>query len=257
LSGRTPPAALLLALLSLCGGERPPRGPSILRPDTLLTLPHDPGLYTQGLQVHDGLVYESSGGYGRSLLATVDPGTGAITATRSLHDGLFAEGLTFHGGYGYLLTWREGLVLRFDPASLEIIDTLRIAGEGWGICSDGRRILTSDGSAMLVARDPEGMSPLDTITVTLGGMPRPGLNELEWTEAGILANLYGTNRILRVSPATGDVLEVLDLSAISEWGLPGRDVMNGIAALEDGRLLVTGKLWHRYYVIPAPEDICR
>ncbi len=243
----------MLALLALCAGERRPEAPSLARPDTLYSLPHDPGRYTQGLEVRQGVLYESSGGYGTSSLAAVDPRTGRILAARRLGDAVFAEGLTFHDGLGYLLTWREGLVLRFDPANLAIVDTLSIAGEGWGICSNGSRLITSDGSAMLVARDPRDMSPLDTLLVTQNGVPRPLLNELEWTPAGLLANRWGTDRILRISPATGEVLQVIDMSAFSEAERPGRDVMNGIALLDEGRLLVTGKHWHRYYVIPSPE----
>ena len=251
--GRGTPAALLLALLSLCGGRRAPAGSSLSAPDTLYTLPHDPAVYTQGLELYGGLLYESSGGYGRSAIRALDPATGAILASRRLPNDIFAEGLTFHGDKGYLLTWREGLVLVFAPPSLEITDTLRIAGEGWGICSDGRYLYTSNGSASLVIRSPGDMSPLDTLTVTLGGVPRPGLNELEWAEAGILANRWGTDRILRISPSTGEVLEVMDMSRFSESGLPGRDVMNGLAIVDDSLLLVTGKLWHRYYAITSPE----
>lgn len=250
--GRETPAALLLALLALCGGRRTPAETSLWTPDTLYTLPHDPTVYTQGLELREGVLFESSGGYGRSAIQAVDPSTGRVLYRRSLPDDIFAEGLTFHGDRGYLLTWREGLVLVFDPSSLEVTDTLRLAGEGWGVCSDGRKLYTSNGSAALVARSPHDMSPLDTLTVTLGGVPRPGLNELEWTESGILANRWGTDRILRISASTGEVLEVIDMSPFSESGLPGRDVMNGLAVMDDSLLLVTGKLWHRYLVFPLP-----
>jgi len=252
LIGRETPVALLLALLALCGGRRAPAERSLSTPDTLYTMPRDPTVYTQGLEIRDGVLYESSGGYGRSAIHAVDPSTGRILSRRGLPDDIFAEGLTFHGNSGYLLTWREGLVLLFDPISLEVTDTLRLVGEGWGVCSDGRNLYTSNGSAALVVRSPRDMAPLDTLTVALDGVPRPGLNELEWTESGILANRWGTDRILRISPATGEVLEVMDMSRFSESGLPGRDVMNGLAAMDDSLLLVTGKLWHRYLVFPLP-----
>ena len=242
LIGRETPAALLLALLALCGGRRTPAEPSLSAPDTLYTLPHDPAVYTQGLELRGGVLYESSGGYGSSAINAVDPSTGRILSGRGLPNHIFAEGLTFHGENGYLLTWRGGLVLVFDPSSLEFTDTLQIAGEGWGICSDGRNLYTSNGSAALVVRNPQDMSPLDTLPVTINGVPRPGLNELEWTESGILANRWGTDKILRISASNGEVLEVIDMSPFSESGLPGRDVMNGLAIVDDSLMLITGKL---------------
>lgn len=247
----------LLAALALCGGAESRAGPRLFRPEPVLTIPHDPELYTQGLELREGILYESSGGYGRSTLSMLEPFDGSLLRSVELDASIFAEGLTFHGDTGYLLTWRSGLVFLFDPEDLSLTDTLSITTEGWGICSNGRELITSDGSAMLIYRAPSSMQPLDTVTATLGGVAQPGLNELEWTDLGILANQWGSNRLLLVDPASGEIMAVLDLSALSERGLPGRDVMNGVAELENHRLLITGKLWHSYYVLENPFEALR
>lgn len=249
-------AAVLFAAASLCAGPAE-EGPALVRPEAVDTLSHDSASFTQGLEFHGGLMLESSGGYGRSWIALLDPAAGATLARTPLGPDTFAEGLTVHDGTVYLLTWREGMVLLLDADALRPLDTLRIEAEGWGICSDGSSLITSSGSHRLVRRCPEDMRPIDTISVSLGGMPQPGLNELEWTEAGILANQFGTDRLLLIAPEDGAVRAVIDLSALSERGMPGRDVMNGVAQLGDGRLVVTGKLWHRLYLLPPPREMLR
>lgn len=255
-SRATEATALLLAVASLCA-EAPHRGPVLLRPEAIDTLRHDPSCFTQGLELHDGMLLESSGGYGRSWIVSLDPSSGATLARTPLGPELFAEGLTVHHRTVYLLTWREGLVVLLEADNLQPVDTLEIDTEGWGICSDGTNLITSSGSHYLVVRSPDDMRPLDTLAVTVEGMPQPGLNELEWTERGILANQQGTDRLLLIGPDDGRVTAVLDLSALSERGITGRGVMNGVARMEDGSLLVTGKHWHNCYLLPPLPRLLR
>jgi len=209
---------------------------------------HDPGAYTQGFELHDGVLYESTGIYGRSSLRRTDPSTGEVLQLRRLPDSLFAEGITFVSPDRMLvLTWREGLVLAVDPATLETVDTFTIRGEGWGLCFDGERVIRSDGTEMLRFHDPRNMRVTDSLMVTLAGVPQRNLNELEFARGVIWANQWQSNRILAIDPASGAVLRVYDMSALN----PGRgSELNGIAYDSDRDLfLVTGKNWPLTYSI--------
>ena len=224
--------------------------------------PHDPEAFTQGLLLHGDLLYESIGRYGRSELRRVAPETGEPLLRRELPDHLFGEGLALVPGGGpggagdrlVQLTWQEGIALVWDRESLTALGELRYRGEGWGLAWDGERLVMSDGSAWLSFREPGGFTELSRVEVTLEGRPLPGINELEWAEGAVWANVWGSGSVVRIDPSTGEVTAVADLAALEE-SLPLEesrriDVLNGIAWWpERGTFLVTGKLWPRLFEV--------
>lgn len=209
---------------------------------------HDPGAYTQGLELHEGFLYESTGTYGRSSLRRTDPSTGEVLQLRRLPDSLFAEGLTFISPERMLvLTWREGVVLAVDPVTLETVDTFTIQGEGWGACFDGENVIRSDGSEILRFHDPTNMRVTDSVRVTLAGIPQRNLNELEFARGTVWANQWQSGRILAIDPSSGEVVGIYDLSALYPGSGSG---LNGVAYDRDRDLfLVTGKNWPVTYTI--------
>ncbi len=209
---------------------------------------HDPGSYTQGLELWGGVLYESTGLYGQSSIRRVDPATGEVISMTRLPDSLFAEGLTLISPSRMLvLTWRENLVLVVNPATLQITETLPLQGEGWGLCYDGTSVIRSDGTSTLHFHDPKTMEVKSTITVELSGVPQPGLNELEYARGYIWANQWLSSRILTIDPETGQVLCVTDFNTITP---PGAGAMNGIAYLPaTDQFLITGKNWPVMYTV--------
>jgi glutaminyl-peptide cyclotransferase len=220
--------------------------------------PHDPQAYTQGLEWHAGALLESTGGYGRSALRELDPQTGAVRREVRLDPGLFGEGLTRVGDRLVQLTWREGVALIWERATLAPLARLSYPREGWGLCFDGTHLVTSDGSAVLVWRDPATLEERRRASVTLLGRPLSLLNELECAPGAIWANVYTTDRIVRIDAATAEVSGYLDLGALlSDEERANAEVLNGIARLPaSGHLLVTGKLWPKLFEIevlaPSP-----
>lgn len=226
--------------------------------------PHDPEAFTQGLLLHDGLAYESTGRYGRSELRRVDPESGEVLLRRELPDRLFGEGLALvpaaaSGGASagdrlIQLTWQDGIALVWDRARLEPLGELRYPGEGWGLAWDGERLVMSDGGSWLVFREPEGFAELSRVQVTLEGRPLARINELEWAEGALWANVWGTAQVVRIDPATGVVTGVADCAELEARLAPeevrGIDVLNGIAWWPERRsFLVTGKLWPRAFEV--------
>ncbi len=225
---------------------------------------HDPQCFTQGLLLRDGLVYESSGLYGRSYLRVWELATGRTLHETSLERRLFAEGLALAGDEIVLLTWREGIALRFDSKDLSPRGSFAYRNQGWGLTYDGRRLIQSDGSEYLVLRHPDTFVPLGRLRITDQGRPVRLLNELEWIPPGpkagklggmLLANIWLAERIAVIDPADGRVRGWLDLSPLTaEAGGGDSDaVANGIAYdPATGRLLVTGKLWPFLYELELP-----
>ena len=209
---------------------------------------HDPGAFTQGLELRGGILYESTGIYGQSTIRRVNPETGEVLRTYRLPDSLFAEGLTFVSSSRMMvLTWREGIVLAINPSTFEVTETLEIAGEGWGLCYDGSSLIRSDGSSLLRFHDPGTMAVTDSVTVTLSGAPQNNLNELEYARGLVWANQLLSTRILAIDPATGDVLATIDLASLAP---PGAGNMNGIAYdRENDLFIITGKNWPVMYTL--------
>ena len=214
--------------------------------------PHDPAAFTQGLLYHDGALYESTGLRGQSSLRRVDPASGEVLARRTLPDWAFGEGLALVGEELVQLTWRAGVAFRWRRSDLAPVGQHRYEGEGWGLASDGMRLLMSDGSARLTWRDALTFETLDTLEVRDGARPVTRLNELEFAAGALYANVWQERRIARIDPGDGRVTGWIDLSALPGPMFASRsiDVLNGIAwDAPGGRLLVTGKLWPRLFEV--------
>ena len=219
--------------------------------------PHDKNAYTQGLVVQDGVLYEGTGLHGRSTLRRVHLETGQVRQLYRLPYRYYGEGLTVHGDKLIQLTWKSRTGFVYDKSSFELLRTFTYPTEGWGITSDGKRLIMSDGTANLYFLDPETFEEIHRVEVHDGGSPVTRLNELEYIQGEILANVWRTDRIARISPETGRVTGWIDLEGLSRTYQRGRDdVLNGIAYdAQTGRLFITGKLWPKLFeieVIPPP-----
>lgn len=222
--------------------------------------PHDVQAYTQGLLVDGGRLYESTGLEGASSLRRVELRTGRVLQRHTLAARYFGEGIAMHGGRLYMLTWRAGKGWIFDPATLAPVDSFTYAGEGWGLAGDGARLYLSDGSARVSVIDPAGFTVERTFEVTEAGRPVHSLNELEWMDGELLANIYNTSLIARIDPASGQVrgwIDVAGLLSAEERAAVERvgGVANGIAwDAERKRLLVTGKMWPRLFEVELEKQ---
>ncbi len=252
-------------ILTACGDDavrdsaEPPVGSSDASVDGTTTrwtveivreLPHDPQAFTQGLELFEGRLFESTGR--ESTLRELDPATGEVVALVTLEQPLFGEGLTVIDGEIIQLTWRDGRALRWDVDTLEPVGEFGYAGEGWGICALGDELVMSDGTPVLTRRDPVTFAPLDTVTVRRDGEPVALLNELECLDDGtILANVWKADEIVMIDPASGAVVGTVDASVLRETVNPtsASDVLNGIADLGDGTFLLGGKNWDRHFVV--------
>jgi len=225
--------------------RRAPRVPQSLRIRVLRSFPHDPGAFTQGLLFHAGKLYESTGLLGRSSLRRLDLATGAVEAKVALDRALFGEGLAEDGGRLVQLTWTSGRALLWSLDGFRPAGEWTYAGEGWGLCSDGRRFIMSDGSDVLTFRDRRTFAAEGTLPVRDDAGPVVRLNELECVGDAVYANVWQTSRIARIDVRTGDVTAWIEAGGLlGEAQARGADVLNGIAALPSpGRFVVTGKLW--------------
>jgi len=210
-------------------------------PGVMGMIPHDPGAFTQGLEIRCGYLWESTGIYGQSTFRKTDIETGEVLDLLRLPDSIFAEGFTFlDDSTVCLLTWRENTAFLINPWTMEIEDEFYLSTEGWGICSTGEFMVQSDGSAILRFRDPVDFSVFDSLSVTLNGQPQFFLNELEYANDLILANQWRTSRILFINPGNGYVERFINLNSVVPTS---GGVLNGIAVNTDGTLFCTGKNW--------------
>jgi glutaminyl-peptide cyclotransferase len=206
--------------------------------------PHDTSAYTQGLVFSNNTLYESTGRYGVSQLRHVELETGRVLASRTLPANRFGEGLTLFRNRLYQLTWQSGIAYTYDPATLAPLDSIPYRGEGWGLTSDDSLLIMSDGSDSIRFVDPATFATQRVIHVTYQGGAIFQLNELEYVDGTILANIYQTNHVARIDPASGNVTQLLDFAELFPKRPPSADVMNGIALSSvAGELLLTGKLW--------------
>lgn len=214
--------------------------------------PHDPGAFTQGLEFHNGVLLESTGRY-PSTIRRVRLEDGVVLQRRELDDEYFGEGLTAFGDRLLTLTWKGGKGFIWDPATLEPRGEFAYAGEGWGLTHDATRLILSDGTAELRFLDPATLAETGRVAVTLEGRPVRRINELEWIEGEVFANLWRTDYIVRINPASGEVTGIVDLTGLlpDRSGLdPADAVLNGIAWDAEGRrLFVTGKNWPTLFEI--------
>ena len=222
-----------------------------LRVKVLSVRPHDPSAYTQGLVWDHGTLYESAGLYGSSSLRQVDPLTGDVRRRLDLPPGFFAEGLAQVGNRLVQLTWKEGVAFVYDARTFERLGEHHYEGEGWGLCNDGSRLVMSDGSDRLSFRDPRTFALLGGVDVRLDGRPARQLNELECVGGAVYANVWMTDEILRIDPASGRVTAVVDAGSLLDAAdLAHADVLNGIAYDAAKRtFLITGKLWPKLFEV--------
>lgn len=214
--------------------------------------PHDPGAYTQGLVYEKGIIYESTGLRGESTLRKWVPETGKILETLSLPPDLFGEGCTILGDEIYQLTWTSRVGFVYDKNTFEVKKRLKYSTQGWGLTTDGKSLIMSDGSHYIYFLDPEYFSVLSRIEVYDDQGPVKQLNELEYIGNEIWANVYMTDDIVRINPATGAVTARIHCKGLlpnKDYG-PETDVLNGIAWDPDHqRLFLTGKKWPKLFVV--------
>jgi glutaminyl-peptide cyclotransferase len=224
------------------------------------TIPKEAGGFTQGLEYRNGILYEGVGMYGQSELRTVDLKTGTVINRSKLESKFFAEGLTLVPGQGKAgkdtvvqLTWQEKTAVVWDAKTLREIRRFTYKQEGWGLCFSAttKQLIHSDGSSTLFVRDPNSFAERKRIQVRMpdGTMPNE-LNELECEKKSVFANVWQKNTILEIEQKSGSVVRVIDASSIVPPGLTSPDdVLNGIAALGNGRYLLTGKRWPNYFEV--------
>jgi glutaminyl-peptide cyclotransferase len=249
------PLSLCLAIMSVAtASQRAPAGQEAVRYGYRIvnTFPHDSRAFTQGLIFRGGFLYESTGLRGRSSLRKIRLETGEVIQQLAVDPLYFAEGLAEWNGELIQLTWQHEIAFRYDVATFAGRGTFKYVGEGWGLASDGKRLVMSDGSAVLRWLSPPTFRETGRLSVTDRGRPVGNLNELEIVGDEIFANVWQTDRIARISPVSGRVTGWIDLTGL----LPAAErrdadaVLNGIAYdAAAGRLFVTGKLWPRIFEI--------
>jgi glutaminyl-peptide cyclotransferase len=220
--------------------------------------PHDPEAFTQGLFWKDGLLFESTGLEGRSTVRKVELESGGVVASTRFPDDVFGEGIAPWGEEVVAVTWQGGVGFRWSAETLEPTGTFRFSGEGWGLASDGDRLILSDGTPLLRFLDAETCAETGSLRVTAGGQPLPWLNALQWVEGEILANVLTLPAIARIDPVSGRVTGWIDLRPFVFECAAGdpEKVANGIAwDADERRLFVTGKNWPRLYQLELPPPL--
>jgi glutaminyl-peptide cyclotransferase len=214
--------------------------------------PHDPQAFTQGLIFVDGVLYEGTGLNGRSSVRKVKLENGQVQQFQKVADEYFGEGIAIWRDRIFELTWRSEIGFIYDRNSLARVGTFTYPGEGWGLTTDGTRLIMSDGSSSLRFLDPATQKETGRIQVRDGSVPVENLNELEFVKGEVLANVWQTDRIARIDPKRGRVVGWIDLQGLLSPAdaAPADAVLNGIAydAAKD-RLFVTGKLWPKMFEI--------
>lgn len=255
----------LTALILLPPGVAQSVATPTLTPTVTARFPHDRAAFTQGLQyLGGGTLLESTGVVGQSGVRRVDLKTGKVLARVATPiAGAFGEGVTALNGVAYHLTWEDGVAVTFDAATLKETGRFRYSGEGWGLTTDGKALIMSNGSPTLVWRDPKTFRVKRSVQVTDAGQPVKNLNELEYVQGSVYANVWLTDRIARIDPQTGKVTAWIDVSGLTRevsaaaakagHALTFDDVPNGIAFVpERGTLLLTGKRWPTLFEVKLP-----
>ncbi|MCR9171628.1 MAG: glutaminyl-peptide cyclotransferase [bacterium] len=225
-------------------------------------LPHDPNSFTQGLEFKDGRLYEGVGLYGESRVMEVNLQTGEILRKISLDPTRFGEGITILGDRLYQLTWQKGQCLIYDytsdAKSFTLLTEKSYQGEGWGLCNNGSELILSNGSELLQFIDPETFVVKRSIQVCNDVGPINQLNELEYIDGKIYANIYQTNSVAVIDPATGKVLQLIDCNQLAIKGRGAGKELNGIAKDDKtGKIYMTGKEWPSMFevrFVPAPNS---
>ncbi|MCQ8184592.1 glutaminyl-peptide cyclotransferase [Parvularcula maris] len=241
------------SLLALLLFFQPPLTPEVVKAEVVATYPHETTAFTQGLLFADGVLIESTGREGQSRLRKLSIRTGRPLMEVALPDEVFGEGTARVGERLITLTWRSGEAYVYDLQTLEEVGKFSYEGEGWGLTYDGERLIMSDGSDRLRFLDPETFEEIGEVEVTLSGQKIGRLNELEYVDGRVWANVFMQDFLVRIDPETGAIDQVADLQGLYPRALrksPINDVLNGIAYEESsGRLFVTGKNWPNMYEI--------
>ncbi|MCE5333561.1 MAG: glutaminyl-peptide cyclotransferase [Desulfobacteraceae bacterium] len=221
------------------------------------TFPHDPTAFTEGLVYANGALYESTGLNGRSSLRKVEIESGNVTQKYDMPSQHFGEGLTMWNGLLYQLTWRSNRGFVYDSESFALRDTFNFAGEGWGLSHDGTNLVMSTGGSKLIFLNPDGFAQERVLPVVDRGRPVQLLNELEFINGEIFANIWQKDVVARISPKTGAVTGWIDMSSLREAvsDSDNAEALNGIAYDPEGdRIFVTGKFWPSVFQIEIVGD---
>ena len=221
--------------------------------EVVRSYPHDPAAFTQGLAFADGFLYEGTGLEGKSSLRQVELTTGRVLRRHNLAADLFGEGIALVADRIVQLTWKDGLAFVYDRETFAEGEPFRYGGEGWGITYDGTHLIVSDGSDTLRFRDPQTFAEVRSVKVRRQGHPLECLNELEYVEGEIYANVWQYDFIARIDPRTGKVVGSIDVAGLypaEQRREPAADVPNGIAYdARSKRLFLTGKNWPRLFEV--------
>lgn len=244
---------ILMACAAFAGSPAARAEVPLLRHTVVHAYPHDVSAFTEGLLYRDGVLYESTGENGKSTLRKVDLKSGKVLQKHDLSTLYFGEGIVDWKDTLIQLTWRNGVGFVHDLNTFDVTSTFHYRGEGWGLTRDSTHIYMSDGSSALRILDPDSLEQTGRLEVTADGRPVHNLNELEWVNGTLYANVWMTSRIAIIDPASGkvtgwlDLADLLDVSALPD---PADSLLNGIAydAKKD-RLFVTGKRWPMLFEI--------
>jgi glutaminyl-peptide cyclotransferase len=241
----------MLMGLSLLAGQVLTENLPVAGYQVVRVYPHDPNAFTQGLQFVDGVLYEGTGLNGRSSIRKVKLETGEVLQKRDVPAQHFGEGITVWKTDLIELTWQSQVALVYDRDTFQQYRTFNYSGEGWGLTHDGVNLIMSDGTDYLRFLDPATFEVRRRVRVMVGDAPLRNLNELEYVKGEVLANIWTTDYIARIAPATGRVLGYIDLRGLlTASERPSDGVLNGIAYdAQRDRLFVTGKLWPKLFEI--------
>ena len=248
----------LTALIISCGEKKTtdseaPVDALAINYTVLKTLPHYTDAFTEGLTIHDNKVYESTGQNGKSWVAEVDPGSGDHDKKIILPDQYFGEGMNILNNKLYFLTYKTKIGFIYDAKTYKQIGEFKYDNEGWGLTHNDKELIMSAGTEKIYFLDSANLSITRTLTVTENGSKLKNVNELEYVDGYIFANIYETSRIVKIDPSTGKVVGRMDLSVITEEikrTYPNTAELNGIAYDRNSKaLLITGKLWPKSYLI--------
>jgi glutaminyl-peptide cyclotransferase len=226
----------------------------VVQPVVLAVLAHDTAAYTEGLELDGPVLYEGTGMAGQSQIRELDPVNGAVRRAVAVPNYYFGEGITLVGDRIWELTYRDGVAVEWDKRTFTPLREVPFAGEGWGVCRDGDRLISSEGSDRLWFLDTASLAETGAVNVTRDGQPVVGLNELECVDGQVWANVWPTDTIVRIDPATGSVNVVLDASSLRSPDVNKTgQVLNGIAHIGGDEFLLTGKYWPSMFRVRIPS----
>ena len=254
----TKPRMWAVVTLALCAWAVPPGAHAqpgaavrVIEPVVLQEMVHDPDAFTQGLEISGETLYEGTGLAGASQLRELDPATGELRRAVPVPGDYFAEGITVVGERIWQLTWRDGVAVEWDAGTLTPVREVPVSGEGWGLCHDGSRLIRSDGTNRLSFHDPDDLTQTGGVDVSADGQALNGLNELECVDGRVWANVWPSDKIVRIDPVTGSVDLVVDAAGLRARGIPAgaAHVLNGIAHVQGAEFLLTGKDWPKMFLV--------